>query len=74
MLPKPLIAMIVADTAVLAVFTAIVIFRVLPPMQVLYVLIPVTLIVDGVCLVWLMRSRRSVGRRPGENSSEVRPR
>ncbi len=74
MLPKPLLAMIVADTAVLAVFTAIVIFRVLPPMQVLYALIPVTLIVDGVCLVWLLRSRRGVGNRPGGSSSEVKPR
>jgi hypothetical protein len=58
MLPKALLAMIVADTLVLGAFTLLFVFHVMPPMQLVYVLIAVTVIVDGVCLVWLLRSRR----------------
>jgi hypothetical protein len=58
MLPKALLAMIVADTLVLAAFTLLFVSHVMPPRQLLYALIAATVIVDGVCIVWLLRSRR----------------
>jgi hypothetical protein len=75
MLPKPLLAMIVADTVVLGAFMACVVFQVLSPLRLLFVLVPVMVIVDGVCVVWLLRSRRRGGTAEAtEDSEEVRPR
>jgi hypothetical protein len=75
MLSKPLIGLIVADTLVMLAFFLMFVFHALPPMQLVYVLIPVTVIVDGVFIVWLLRSRRRVGEAErSDDSSAVRPR
>jgi cytochrome c-type biogenesis protein CcmH/NrfF len=54
---------------------ACVVFQVLSPLRLLFVLVPVMVIVDGVCVVWLLRNRRRAGTAEAtEDSEEVRPR
>ena len=73
--PKPLVAMVVADTVILGASLACVVFHVLSPLQLLFVLVPVMVIVDGLCVVWLLRSRRrGVRVEATEDSEGVRPR
>jgi hypothetical protein len=62
MLPKPLVWMIIADTALLVVVLLVVIFHVLPVRQVILVLLPILFVVDALFVVVLIRSRSGKGR------------
>jgi hypothetical protein len=64
MLGRPLVWMIVADTALFVMLTLLLIFHVLPVRQVLFVLLPVLFVVDALIVVYLVRRRRSGGSPP----------
>jgi hypothetical protein len=58
---KPLVWMIVVDTALLVVFMLLVIFNVLPQRQVLFVVFPILFVVDALFVGYLVRRSRSGG-------------
>jgi hypothetical protein len=61
MLGKPLVWMIVADTVLLVAFMLAVIFHVLPPRQVAFVVFPILFVVDALFVGYLVRRSRSGG-------------
>lgn len=71
---KALIGLIVADAVAMVAFTLLLIFRVLPPRQVIFVLVPILFVLEAVFLVSVVRTKRRGGSPPTESPDEVRPR
>ena len=72
--PKALIGLIVADAVAMVAFTLLLIFQVLPPRQVIFVLVPILFVLEAVFVASVVRKKRRGGSPPTEIAVEVRPR
>jgi hypothetical protein len=72
---KALIGLIVADAVAMVAFTLVLIFRILPARQVIFVLVPILFAAEAAFVLFVVASKkRRGGSPPTESSEEVRPR
>ena len=71
---KALIGLIVADAVAMVALTLLLIFKVLPIRQVIYVLVPILFVLESAFVVYIAWRRRRGGSPPTESIEEVRPR